>query len=175
MPAFHVYTYAPVLHQWDISIRNISKYLLVRTTASLPLAYTHINPQDFHVGAIFYDVTILALKLSILLQFLRVFVPTGDRSFTFWMTHVILWGNTVFYVIIIFMEIFACQPMAKMWDPFIVDGKCLNTPLQYLICASFNCALDFIILVWTQKVIWGLHMSTWRKVKLGILFFAGLM
>jgi hypothetical protein len=119
--------------------------------------------------------TILTLKLSILLQFLRVFVPRGDRSFTFWMTHVVLWGNTLFYIIIVFLEIFACRPMAKLWDPLITNGKCLNTLLEYLISASFNFALDFIILVWTQKVIWSLQLSGKRKMKLGILFLAGFM
>ena len=140
-----------------------------------PPRNAHIILQDFHVGAIFYEATILVLKSSILLQFLRIFIPRGDRSFTFWMTHIVLWTNAIFYFIIIIMQIFACKPIAKIWDPLITEGKCLNTELLYLVCASFNFALDAAILIWTQKVIWSLQMSTARKLKLGVLFLAGTM
>jgi hypothetical protein len=30
VPAIHAHTFAPVLHQWDISIGNVKKFLLVR-------------------------------------------------------------------------------------------------------------------------------------------------
>lgn len=119
--------------------------------------------------------TMLTLKPAILLQFLRVLIPRGDRSLTFWITHVVLWANTIFYIIVVFIEIFACRPMAKLWDPLITGGECLNAPLKYLIRANFNFALDAAILIWTQKVIWSLHMSTARRLKLGVLFLAGLM
>ena len=122
-----------------------------------------------------YDATILTLKLAIFLQFLRIFIPTVDRSFTFWTTHILLWVNTIFYTIVIFTEIFACQPMKKIWDPLVLEGKCLNTPMSYLICASFNFALDFVMLVWTQKVIWNLNMSTLKKLQVGVLFLAGIV
>jgi len=131
--------------------------------------------QDFHVGVIFYDMTILTLKLAILLQFRRIFIPRGERSVTFWITHLVIWTNTISYIIIIFIEIFSCRPIAKLWDPLITTGRCRNTSLEYLICPSFNFTLDAAVLVWTQKVIWSLHMSTARKLKLGVLFLAGLM
>jgi hypothetical protein len=115
------------------------------------------------------------LKLCILIQFLHVFIPRGERSKTFWTTHLLIWVNTVFYIIIVFIEIFACRPIQALWNPLITNGKCLNTPLEYLISASFNCALDTLVLIWTQKVIWGLQMSTKRKLKFAVLFLAGLM
>lgn len=157
-PGLHATEFAPGLHQWDIPLRDIKQFLL-----------------DFHIGAIFYDMTILALKVSIMMQFLRIFVPNRDRSLTFWLTHIVLWTNTIFYIVIVFMEIFACTPIAKRWDPFITDGRCINTSLQYLTSASFNFALDFVMLVWTQKVIWSLHMSTNRKLRVGVVFIAGLL
>jgi hypothetical protein len=157
-------------------LRDVKKFLLVRIStyhSPRPTIADRVE-KGFHVGAIFYDMTILSLKLAILLQFLRTFIPTGDRSITFWFTHIVLWANTIFYIIIVFIEIFACRPMAKLWDPLITEGKCLNTPLEYLVSASFNFALDAAILIWTQKVIWSLHMSTAKKMKIGVLFLAGL-
>lgn len=145
------------------------------TSAFLQCANANFMRQDFHIGAIFYDMTILSIKLAIVLQFLRIFIPRGDRSVTFWITHIVLWANTIFYIIIVFIDIFACKPIAKLWDPLITTGKCLNTPIEYLVCASFNFTLDVSILIWTQKVIWSLHMSTARKLKLGVLFLAGLV
>ena len=83
--------------------------------------------------------------------------------------------TSLVYIITVFIEIFACRPMRKQWDPLITDGKCLNSPLSYMISQSFNLALDVLILIWTQNVIWHLHMPLGRKLKLGILFFAGLL
>ncbi|KAF2798541.1 hypothetical protein K505DRAFT_321759 [Melanomma pulvis-pyrius CBS 109.77] len=154
----HVYTYAPVIHQWDMTIRTVSKFLL-----------------DFHVGAVFYFMTIMTLKIAILIQFLRIFVPAGERSKTYWATHIMIWINTIFYITTVFIEIFACKPMRKQWDPLVIGGKCVNSPLSYMVSQSFNLVLDVLILLWTQKVIWHLHMPLGRKIKLGALFFAGLI
>ena len=139
------------------------------------LTNANIVLQDYHVGAVFYDMTILFLKLAILLQFFRIFFPGDDRSKAFWMTHIVIWMTTIFYIIIVFLEVFACRPIAKLWDPLITTGKCRNTLLDNLIGGSLNFALDAVILIWTQKVIWSLHISTAKKLKLGVLFLAGLM
>jgi hypothetical protein len=116
----------------------------------------------------------MMLKICILLQFLRIFVPAGERRKTYWATHILIWLNTLFYTVTVFVEIFACKPMRKQWDPLITTGKCVNTPAAYLTSQSFNLALDLIILIWTQAIIWSLHMSIQQKLKLGVLFTAGL-
>ncbi|KAF2105569.1 hypothetical protein BDV96DRAFT_509151 [Lophiotrema nucula] len=157
-PVLHAYTVAPVVHQWDLRLRSIQPFQL-----------------DFHVGAIFYDVTMLALKACILIQFLRIFVPRGERNFTFWATHVLLWSNTIFYTIIVLIEIFGCHPMKKAWDPLVVGGHCVNAPITYLVEQTFNFVLDALILIWTQVIIWRLHMTIKKKMQLGVLFFAGLL
>ena len=124
---------------------------------------------------IFYNLTILSLKVSILVQFLRVFLPTGDRSLTFWATHTLLWVNVVSYILIVCLELASAKPMAKVWNP---DGGEDNWPKSRIIftsiSGSLNCLLDLLILAWTQNVIWGLHMPVKTKVKLGVLFLGGL-
>ncbi|KAF2651817.1 hypothetical protein K491DRAFT_664884 [Lophiostoma macrostomum CBS 122681] len=156
-PTLHISSYAPLIHQWDMSVRDAERFRL-----------------DFHIATIFYEMTTLTLKLSILLQFLRVFVATGDRSLVFWTTQVIIWANTVFYIIMVFISIFACRPMAKLWDSFITEGQCLNTSLLYLIGLNTNLTLDVIIFLWTQRVIWSLNLSLKDKLKIGVLFLGGL-
>ncbi|KAF2731127.1 hypothetical protein EJ04DRAFT_443648, partial [Polyplosphaeria fusca] len=156
VPVFHVYTFAPVVHQWNLRLGALQSFLL-----------------DVHVGLIFYDVTMLTLKLAILVQFLRIFIP--ERNFSYWATHALIWCNTIFYLAMLFVQLFACKPIRKQWDPLVTGGSCLDIPLTYLISQSFNFALDALILVWTQAIIWTLHMSITKRIKLGVLFFAGLI
>jgi hypothetical protein len=156
VPAFHVVSFAPVVHQWDLRLGNLERFLL-----------------DIHVGAIFYDVTILTLKLAILIQFLRIFIP--DRNFLYWATHALIWLNTIFYIVMLFVQLFACRPLEAQWDPLIVSGKCVDIPLTFLISQSFNFVLDILILIWTQVIIWRLHMPVAQKMKLAVLFIAGFL
>ena len=39
--------------------------------------------------------TIMTLKIAILIQFLRIFIPAGERSKTYWATHALVWMNTI--------------------------------------------------------------------------------
>jgi hypothetical protein len=157
IPAFHVSSYNAMLHQWDIPVRNILKFLL-----------------DVHIGYLACNTAVILLKICILLQFLRIFVPAGGRSAKFWATHVLIWSNTVFFLTSALMRIFACKPMRKQWNPLITEGHCLNIRLQQIVVAGFNTGFDLVILVWTQWIIWRLKMSWTKKVKLVLLFSAGL-
>ena len=122
-----------------------------------------------------YDATILFLKLAILFQFLRVFVPTGKRSKTFWITHALIWSNTVFYVICIFLEIFSCRPIKKKWSPFILTGSCLDIKVLDVTAAGVNFVSDALILAFSQKVIWSLHMPRPEKLKVSAIFLVGAL
>src|SRR5437762_2854574 len=81
--------------------------------------------QLFHYAQIMYALSIVPLKAAIILQCLRVFVPDGIRDSTFWISHLLLWANTIFYITVIFVETFSCSPRAAIWD-VTIKGKCLN-------------------------------------------------
>ena len=64
-----------------------------------------------------------------------------------------------------------CTPYEKIWD-LTVYGTCGNQFVVGLATACTNLALDFIMLVLPQRVIWNLQLSF--KKKLGVSFFFSL-
>ncbi|KAI1464733.1 uncharacterized protein F4812DRAFT_441784 [Daldinia caldariorum] len=67
------------VHQWEISLRSQTNFLW--------LAYLDEN---------FYIFVVACLKVSILLDWVRIFVPVRTRNTFFWTCHVLLWLNLLF-------------------------------------------------------------------------------
>ncbi|MCJ1357428.1 MAG: hypothetical protein MMC33_007424 [Icmadophila ericetorum] len=106
-------------------------------------------------------------KASILLQYLKIFVPQGRyRSPMLYAIHITLWLTISFYFAIMVVEIFACTPREKIWNPLVV-GRCVNPTAILIAAASSNVATDFAILVLPMYTL--LHLQMPRKRKLGIL------
>ena len=129
--------------------------------------------QQTRVSAVVYCCAVFTIKLAILLEFLRIFSP-GRNNNTFWIFHILIWLNFLFYVIIVFIHIFPCQPIEKFWRPWI-DGRCLDSPGLNVAVASFNSASDLSLLIAPQKVIWNLQMSFKRRLGVSAIFLAGLL
>ncbi|XXG96265.1 hypothetical protein Hte_002546 [Hypoxylon texense] len=75
---------------------------------------------------VIWGIIILFLNITILLQYLRVFVPTGTRNFTFWAIYGALYANIAYYVAFMFLQIFACTPREQFWDKSITEGRCMD-------------------------------------------------
>ncbi|KAF2183644.1 hypothetical protein K469DRAFT_727917 [Zopfia rhizophila CBS 207.26] len=155
-------------HQWNMTIRHLIRYLYV----SLSSVSTD---QIFHAGFILYMIVILPLKISLILQCLRVFVPPGTRNFTFWTSHILIWINVIFYAITIFLIIFSCKPEAKIYDPTIKGGRCFNAPAINISAATINAASDLMMLILPQRVIWDLTIPLSRKLALSAAFLVGVL
>ena len=131
-----------------------------------------------NAGEIMYSVIILAAKLSILLLYLRVFVPA--RSQKTWVYYAIIFViifNIVFYTIATFIRAFSCTPRAKIWDPNL-PGTCINHYDIYTIVivnAGLNVISDVFMILIPMSVIWKLHISRKRKIKISAFFFLGFL
>jgi hypothetical protein len=110
-----------------------------------------------------------------MLQFLRIFVPAKTRGASYWITHTLIWINSLFYLGSAIVETFSCKPMEKRWNPLIQEGSCINVLILHPIAASLNFTLDAVVLLWTQRVIWSLHMTRERRWKIAVPFMAGFM
>ena len=85
-----------------------------------------------------YCISIACVKLSILLLINRIFLSV-NRTMFFWLTQFLIWVNSLFYAIAVFLAIFACRPRKKIWNPDL-PGKCLDSKSLYITSASFNTA-----------------------------------
>ncbi|KAF2014710.1 hypothetical protein BU24DRAFT_463472 [Aaosphaeria arxii CBS 175.79] len=140
-------------HQWNLTVRQYIDFL-----------------KTFQVGSILYNIVVLPLKVAIALQMIRFFVAPGIRDLTFWISHMLIWINVVFYITATFMLIFACKPGNP--NP---NGRCLDTGALLISTASLNTISDALMLVLPQRVIWDLRMPLKRKLGLASAFLVALL
>ncbi len=126
--------------------------------------------QLSHILEILYHPFIAITKLSICLQFIRIFVV--DRGTKFWFIQAFIWINMFYYLACLFVTILQCQPRAKSWNPSL-PGHCLHYQAYILATGIFNSVSDFLMLLFPLFCIWNLHMSTKRKLELSGVFFVG--
>ena len=117
--------------------------------------------QYYYVLGILFAWLAFSIKLSILLQYIEVFVPAKTRPGVWWVSQVLIWVLFFFYCIKCFLQIFDCNPIAKQWDPLITEGKCLTSSSAYLYISTSaaNSASDLVIILIPQLVIWRLQVS----------------
>ena len=109
-------------------------------------------------------------KISILLQYLRVFNVTNIRKLCYIQIVIV----SVYGVWLFFSSIFNCVPIARNWDK-TVQGKCLPTTPLWLTNAALNIATDIMIVLLPMPVISSLTLPLKQKFWLAIVFAFGLM
>lgn len=112
-------------------------------------------------------------KLSILLLYMKIFVPTR-RGGVFWVNQVLIYINTLFYTGAVVALICQCIPRAKISNPRS-PGRCTNVYLSFMISGVFNVLSDFFILIFPLWAIWHLQMPLKRKFGVSIVFATGIL
>lgn len=149
-------------------------FLFVRSLVrSIHLTSTH-SWQICFIGTSFYGAAMLLMKWAILWEWIQVFVPLPRRDAFYWACQAIIAVNIVFYVAAIVLTNLSCTPYRRNWDK-TVPGACLDIKIINLSTAVINFVIDVSILALPQKAIWGLQMSTRRRVGFSVIFAIGLM
>ncbi|KAH9907513.1 hypothetical protein F4778DRAFT_544867 [Xylariomycetidae sp. FL2044] len=144
------------VHQWDERGRDMPAYLLT-----------------IHLGIIFYCVSILLIKSSILIEWLHLFVPLRTRNTFYWCCVALLAVNGVFYITLFTISNLACTPYRRNWDK-TVPGHCMDIKTVNLASAIVNLVLDLAILILPQRVIWGLQTTRKNKIGVSMVFAVGV-
>lgn len=135
--------------------------------------------QSGQIARILYCIDMFLIKLAILLQLLRVFVPLRrKRNAMFWACHSLIWLNFFYYTVYIFLAIFTCNPVKKGWSQRVyppIKGSCLDLGATYIAGAVINTASDFSIVILPQTLVWRLQLSLKRKIGLCSIFLIGLL
>ncbi|KAF2475353.1 uncharacterized protein BDR25DRAFT_340140 [Lindgomyces ingoldianus] len=153
-----IFDFAPLIHTWDVTLETLSHWLFY-----------------FRLSSILYNFSVLLIKFSMLVQVLRVFVPRGSQSKTFYIIHTLIVTNIIFYITLIFSIIFNCTPIEKGWKPWL-KGTCLSITNIAMAQAIFNLVSDLMILTITQKVIWEIvRVKKSERIRLSAVFFAGII
>lgn len=162
---------------WDVTKQDVTEYAKVRRIDSkdheIHQSLTGTFTQLANASQILYGPLIFMTKLSILLLFLRIFIPTRTSK-TFFFVHLLLWTNLFFYLINTFIKIFECTPRSKIWMPKTA-GHCVSIPWMIVVAAIINVISDFTILILPIASVWSLQMGRRQKLAASAVFAAGIL
>jgi hypothetical protein len=112
------------------------------------------------------------LKLSILLQYLRISIMPLERR----LCYTIIFVLTAETIALSVIHLCLCTPFEAMWTPNLPGAKCLNRTIVYYVQLSITIAMDFIILIAPLFILRHLKLRFWRQRLLLsiVLAFGGL-
>ncbi|KAF2200584.1 hypothetical protein GQ43DRAFT_373488 [Delitschia confertaspora ATCC 74209] len=144
------------LHVWDLKLPQIRQIL-----------------HYLWIHSVIYGPFVMTIKLSILLAYLRLLVPTR-RSPLWYTVQTSIAFILIFYMATTFVKIFMCNPIPRAWDKAI-PGHCGKFPVLLLYTGVFNIISDILLVVIPLRTIWALKMSVKRKMAVCAVFAIGII
>ncbi|KAF2199329.1 hypothetical protein GQ43DRAFT_433488 [Delitschia confertaspora ATCC 74209] len=127
------------------------------------------SQKAFWASIWLYNLSLIFTKVSILVQYLRVF-----PQFAFRVCCYILLGIVASYGTWAFCgSVFICAPIPFFWDKSIKGGTCLNELIVWYLNASMNIATDFAIIILPMLVLRSLKIPIRQKRTLFMIFALG--
>lgn len=122
----------------------------------------------FWISIWVYYCGLFCVKISILLQYLRVFV---NKYFKI-VCYVLIATVTACSLWAIFSGFFMCAPVQHFWDKTI-EGTCLNRLGVWYSAAGVNAATDFATAILPLPLVSSLPISKQQKILLMVVFGFG--
>ena len=114
-----------------------------------------------------WNTGITLTRISALLFYKRLFQRQSKTLF--WLG---IAFNVVWFVMLLFLVIFGCSPVPRIWDR-AVPGTCLPELPGQIISSFTSLVLDLYILVVPLPMLWRLQMKTPRKVAVALVLILG--
>ncbi|KAK0710546.1 hypothetical protein B0T21DRAFT_78745 [Apiosordaria backusii] len=152
-----------------VAIGLEAKYGLGRHSWTMPAENYIPYMKSFYSSIVVYNVGVGLAKISILLQYKRIFSHTILRQIIkFGLGFLICWTITLCFLLPL-----ACVPVAAFWDPD-VEGFCLDNATIWYIMAGVNVVTDFTIFSMPIPVIKSLQLPKLQRAMLFIVFTLGV-
>ncbi|KAL6715498.1 hypothetical protein ACLMJK_006459 [Lecanora helva] len=143
-------------HMWDVRLKSFFRLLYWVDTAG-----------------ILYDITVALIKISILLQYLRIFVPAKIGNMAMFIAiQVCIWACLIFYAVSVAFEVAMCSPRQKIWNP-LLPGHCFDNNATVLATGLFNVISDLAILLLPMPILWRLQIPLRDKLMTVAVFGTG--
>jgi hypothetical protein len=122
------FTLGDGIHMWDILLKDFFTLLYVYLPATVVIVSALTSPS-----------VVQRYSHPLLLQYLRIFVPTRQgKMLLFVAIQLLIWTTVLFYSIGTGFDIFLCNPQKKIWNPLMTIGHCLDTTIIYQASGFFN-------------------------------------
>lgn len=127
--------------------------------------------QWFWLSIIFYNIGLGLTKISIIMQYLRIFATTQAMRYATLGTL----AFTVLYALeAILLSVFSCTPVNFFWIRTSA-GHCVNFKALWFSHAALNIFSDVLIISLPMPVIKGLNIPTKQKFALMAIFALGAL
>jgi len=134
-----------------------------------PLAHgAYADGQFAYLAHIFWQLTMPAVKTSLLLFYVRIF-PTRRMRIVSYITGGLMWSFCIATTVI---SIDTCTPIRSFWD-ISVHGHCINKNVFYLVESSMQLVTDIMVLLIPLPAVWNLHIGSTKKTGLSVIFLLG--
>ncbi|KAK1511097.1 uncharacterized protein CCOS01_14859 [Colletotrichum costaricense] len=156
-------------HSWVPPPEDYVPYMKVNPIAinSPPSLYSQQH-QSFYTSIIVYNIATCLVKISILLQYRRIFAIDIMQKLTLWgLAFMISWT-----AMLSFLLPMMCLPVAAFWDPTI-EGRCIDFLAIWYTMAGVNLVADFAIFSMPIPVINSLQLPRKQKRMLLVVFCLG--
>ena len=124
--------------------------------------------QILYILQMFWNTTLPAIKISILLFYRRLFPARRLLVASSIIGAIVL----AWYIAIQITAIFQCLPIHYYWRR-VGQGHCIQTTNFYIILASLNLATDVAVLILPIPFVWHLQVRKSKKLSLSVIFLLG--
>lgn len=131
-----------------------------------------VNQGKVAIGGImFYILTHMALKLSILLQYVRISVMPFEK----WFCYIIIAILIAQSLAIVGTYFAFCRPFYSLWTPNVPGAVCLDRTMVYYAQLGMTIVMDFGVLVAPLFILRHLRLPWGQKLMiLVVLSFGGM-
>ncbi|KAH8708581.1 hypothetical protein GQ44DRAFT_627624 [Phaeosphaeriaceae sp. PMI808] len=116
-----------------------------------------------------YSLALTITKISILIQYFRIFPVRRFRKACYFLLGVVVTSGAW----AVFSNVLLCNPIAFFWDKSIKDGNCMDRMVIWFSNAGLNIAQDLVILLLPMPLIQTLQISQSQKRGLVFMFALG--
>ncbi|WYZ35650.1 hypothetical protein EsH8_X_000297 [Colletotrichum jinshuiense] len=136
-----------------MTTHGLGRHIVLLTPADIT-EYLHM----FYISLVFYNIALLAIKLSFLCQYYRIMaVPRMRRIYAVATVIVGAWSTSQLLI-----ATFQCLPVEGFWDKS-VKAKCIPSQPQWYVNAAGNIITDVAVFALPLPIFW--HLSLPRKQK----------
>lgn len=125
----------------------------------------------------FYQLVLPLLKTAILMEWIRLLVPPGNRikSFFWWGCVTIITVQIGFGIACLAALNMQCTPHESIWKFWLSDRKCWDLVRLQLASGSIQLISDVCMLLLPQKTIWTLRLSWQKRLGVSVVFSLGVL
>lgn len=117
-----------------------------------------------------FPVSVLAIKLSVLFFYHRIFPTQRFRNISI----VIGVVSIAWFIAYVFIVFFICVPLEYWWDKTIPNGHCINLKAtSYYGTSPPDILTNIAILILPLPYLWKLQMRRAKKVAITFIFLLG--